>query len=360
MKKLIALILVMVLSVATMTACNPSETFDNVKDTVSGWFGSNKGETENVICTEEAKYNEALSLIEKGKYEEAYEIFKALGGYKDSAKHLARFIYFPTVVNYDLFDRSGVMTVTLGDYNLPIRVVSVGILGVKDGKYTYDSKGNITSHVLDHDGAIAAYDYMYDANNNMIRAEYSEEGVVLAVHEYVYDENEQLINERYSVQNVLQYEYDNFYDEKGNMIRSEEKAPEAGKVYIYTYDANGNILNERGESLDGSFYNFASTYDAEGKLATETYTKGDVQYTITYSYDDAGNCIKEEFLTNDGIKETLVREYDAHGNAVKEVYTDYMGEVQTVESQFTLTYATIDVPAETIKQLSTLYNVGGF
>ena len=63
---------------------------------------------------------------------------------------------------------------------------------------------------------------------------------------------------------------------------------------------------------------------------------------------------------NDGIKETLVREYDAHGNAVKEVYTDYMGEVQTVESQFTLTHATIDVPAETIKQLSTLYNVGGF
>ena len=127
MKKLIALILVMVLSVATMTACNPSETFENVKDTVSGWFGNNKGETENEICAEEAKYNEALSLIEKGKYEEAYEIFKALGSYKDSAKHLARFIYFPTVVNYDLFDRSGVMTVTLGDYNLPIRVVSVGI-----------------------------------------------------------------------------------------------------------------------------------------------------------------------------------------------------------------------------------------
>ena len=39
MKKLLAFLLVMVLALATMTACDPAETFGDVKDTVGGWFG---------------------------------------------------------------------------------------------------------------------------------------------------------------------------------------------------------------------------------------------------------------------------------------------------------------------------------
>ena len=45
MKKLLAFLLVMVLALATMTACDPADTFGDVKDTVGGWFG--KGDDTN-------------------------------------------------------------------------------------------------------------------------------------------------------------------------------------------------------------------------------------------------------------------------------------------------------------------------
>ena len=67
-------------------------------------------------------------MIESGDYEEAYAAFMELGDFKDSQKYLSRFVYFPLVANYVLYDRSGVMTVELGAFNLPSRVFSVGTI----------------------------------------------------------------------------------------------------------------------------------------------------------------------------------------------------------------------------------------
>ena len=91
--------------------------------------GDGKDESSvNETNTNETKYNEACAWIESGDYEEAYAAFMELGDFKDSQKYLSRFVYFPLVANYVLYDRSGVMTVELGAFNLPSRVLSVGTI----------------------------------------------------------------------------------------------------------------------------------------------------------------------------------------------------------------------------------------
>ena len=131
------------------------------------------GQENKGVQTNETKYNNACALIESGEYEKAYATFKELGNYKDSEKHLSRFMYFPSVVNYNLYDRSGVITVTLGSYNLPVHLLTEGTIEeigsyTKDGWYTYDGKGNWMRQAVMYNGTLMTYDYTYDANNNII------------------------------------------------------------------------------------------------------------------------------------------------------------------------------------------------
>jgi YD repeat-containing protein len=311
------------------------------------------GEGEN-----ETKYNNACALIESGDYEAAYTVFKELGDYKDSEKYLSRFVYFPSVVNFDLYDRSGVMTVTLGQYNLPCKSVSEGTVGRKDSEYTYDSKGNLIRQAVTHNGMVAAMDHTYDENNHRIKVEYSENGVVSIVYDYAYDAKGQLIREVYTEEGVVYYDYQHSYDENGNMIKSEYNAPDADYVYTYTYNADGNMINEQCNVSIGHSYNVDYIYSADGKLTRKVRTEdGSPRYTMDYMYDTAGNCIKEERVYVDGATQSLVREYDAHGNVTKEVYTDADGTVETVESRHALTYLTIDVSTAMLEHVLFLLEV---
>jgi hypothetical protein len=123
----------------------------------------------------ETKYTAALGLIASGDYESAYAAFKELGNYKDSETYLSRFMYFPSVTHYVLHDRSGVMTTTLGSYNLPVRLLTKGTIDgegeyTKDGWYSYDNKGNWMRQAMLYNSDFMAYDYTYDANGNIIKA----------------------------------------------------------------------------------------------------------------------------------------------------------------------------------------------
>lgn len=313
---------------------------------------------------EEARYNDACAFIENGDYEKAYAAFKELGDYKDSQKYLSRFIFFPTTMNYVLEDRSGVMTVELGMHNMPSRMLTEGVEGeennayTKDGVYTYDSKGNLMRQVVTYNETLLAYDYTYDNNNRLIKAESSVEGIVRAVHGYAYDENGLLIRESYTEDDVVHYDYENSYDAKGNRIKSEFKALEGDYVYIYAYDDDGNLVNESGSVPDGYWYNVDYTYNSDGELTQEVASEnGELHHTIDYTYDNAGNCIKEETNYFDGKKMVLTREYDAHGNVTKEVVTDTDGMMKSLDCQYVLTYLTVDVPVATMNQIMGIFDL---
>ena len=325
--------------------------------------GKGNGNTK----TNEEKYNAAVALIKSGDYEGAYAAFKELGDYKDAKMHLSRFIYFPTVINYNLHDRSGVMTTTLGVYNMPSRIFTEGVEiidgeGVpytKDGVYTYDEKGNVIQQAVNYNGLALAYDYTLDEENRLIKAELSMDGVVTSVNGYVYDENGLLIREDYVADGVVVYDYENTYDANGNRIKSEFKAEEGDHLYIYVFDENNKLISESGSRPDGYFYNKEHTYNEDGqRTQTLWWEYSELFATTTYTYDDMGRCTKEEALYYDDTKDIFAHEYDANGNLVKEVYT-WWDEitVETVEMQYTFTYITKDIPDWTMSQMIGIFKI---
>ena len=335
---LLSVLLVLPIMIASLVAC------------------SNKDEEKEI------KYNQACTLVDEGKYEEAYTMFEELWDYKDSQKYLSRFVYFPTVLTYNFSDRSGVMTVDFGAYNLPSRMLSNGSIGTKDGMYIYDNQGNLVRQAVNFNKDFATFDYTYDANNNMIKAEYAEEGELVTVQDYTYNAAGSLTKEVYTRDGVVIYVAEWFYDENGKLIRSDYNNTEYeySDTITYTYDADGKMTNESGVDCEGNTYTITFNYGADGRLAQEVYVEGDFQCTVYYTYDNAGNCIKEETVYLDGTKDIFTREYDANGNATKEMFVEADGTVQTVESQYVLTYLMIDVPASTMNQLMELFNISQY
>jgi YD repeat-containing protein len=349
MKKLFLLLLSAVLMltmlVGTLASCTDEETSNDDGD---------KGDT-TTPDTNETKYNEALAFIGEGKYEEAYAAFKALGDYKDTEKYLARFIYLPSVVDYILYDRSGVMTVTFGDFNLPTRIVSEGTVGVKDGIYTYSDNGLVLKQAVTYEGTLLTYDYIYDANDRLIKAEYREEGVLVSFNDYEYDENGNCVRQGYFMGETAIYNYRNTFDENGNMIRVESEVD--GVVYNFTFDENGNRITENSVVPNGTGYNIVYTYDEEGKLIGEVYTQGGEETVANYTYDANGNRTKVEVTFYDGSKETTAWEYDANGNVTKEEFNGADGKYECVETQYALVYCTVDIPEATLNQLDLFFTI---
>jgi hypothetical protein len=67
-------------------------------------------------------YEEAISLLESGQYEEAKAIFEEIGDYKDSQKYLSGFRYMVTGMTYQADGETGTITITLDSNNLPTRL----------------------------------------------------------------------------------------------------------------------------------------------------------------------------------------------------------------------------------------------
>lgn len=346
MKKLTKRLLCTALALATalggLVACG------GVEDTT---------DTTDATIAAETKYNAACAMLASGNYESAYAAFMELGDYKDSQDQLDRFVYFPSVVNYELYDRSGVMTVELGMHNLPTRVIAVGTIGTKDSAYTYDEEGRMLQQSMNYDGALSAYDYIYDAYNRLIKANYTEEGVVCAVNEYVYNDKGQVVRESYVTGDVVYYDYVNTYDERGNRIESKYEAAEGDYVYTYVFAENDNLVNHRGET-PGYLYNVDYLYNDKNQRVQEVLTEnGELSHTINYTYDSEGRRVREECCYADGTKGVYEREFDANGNVAREVLTEADGSVQTVEWTYVFTYLTIDVPESTMDQLGGLFDI---
>lgn len=306
----------------------------------------------NATAEKEAKYTAALVLTANGDYEAAYAAFRELGDYKDAQKHLSRFLYIPTVVEYELHDRSGTMTVTLGAGNLPCRTVSEGTVGRKEGLCIYDSKGNMLKQQMIFDGMLASYDYTYDANSNMIKAEYSENGTVTKVQDFTYNENGLKTGEVFTVNGEINYDAKNYYDEKGNLIKCDFDTPDVDYFYTYTYDAKGNRTQEHTDLSTGEWYTVDYTYDGNGRLTQSRYVDDDdYRYTTDYTYDAAGNCIREAVTHGDGSQDVTVWEYDAHGNVTKREFTAADGVKETVKTQYVFTYLLVDMHPASVEHM---------
>ena len=267
-------------------------------------------------------YNEALNLIEEGKYEEAKALFEKLGDYKDSAEYLSKFCYLPTWVYYNLIDKVGSYEYFFNENNLPSKYIThrEGIDAYCD--FYYYENGDIKQQSGSLNGQKLTFDYTYNADGKRISAIYKVDGVLTNINTSTYDENgrEHIYRVADADDNMLQ-QVTYTYDDKGNVILQEFIAYDP--IYNYTI-------------------NIECTYDNKDNLIKEICRYRQYDYTNQeiweYTWDDNNHMIKQVATYGDGSQSVWEYTYDEHGNMVKEVLTDSDGIVQYIEYQYVLFY----------------------
>lgn len=205
-------------------------------------------------------YNAAVSLAEKGKYDEAIAAFTELGDYKDSVsliestKQAEKYSQAFALLESNQDNEAYKLFKELGDYKDAAtyceRFICV-LLSVDDGhttEYTYDDYGRLL-----------------EENGDWLKKYfYNEDGLCIRREEYISDR----------LQNTHLFTYKN-----GLCITEELQCETVSGIHTFSYDNAGNLIEDR----------FPHVFTYQGVREYEDVT--------TYSYDGAGNCTTEQYLS---------------------------------------------------------------
>jgi len=211
-----------------------------------------------------------------------------------------------------------VPTVIRDERNVPLR-------------YTYDSRGNLTS-ILHADGS--AERFTPDADGTITRSVNRRNQAI----DYTYDEQGLIRRKDHADGTFEAFTYDN----RGNMLT----ATDEGGTTTFTYDSadrltlvtypNGRFLHytydtggRRSELEDQTGFVIRYIYDAAGRIAE--LTDGSGSRLVLYTYDATGRLSRED----NGNGTFTVYAYDSAGQLVSVL--NHLGD-GTVSSQFNYTY----------------------
>ena len=267
--------------------------------------GSDLGMSEEAA---EEIYQNAMTCIENGEYEEAYLQLLKIQTYKDVYDQLDKFVVLPKFVT------------TTSYYSDPPSTSSL--------QKEFDEMGNAISITSSNDSSDinkSTYEYKYDTNGKCVQA---------GDTTYEYDQNGNLVK---SVQGEYVTTYS--YDENGYLI----KAVSGAVTRTYEYDKNGNRAKETHvNSNNGATREAEYSYDKYGRLSeyVETYSEpfsdGATKITLTFEYDNRG------FLTSRTIKRNVfgseviknIYGYDEDGFLRIRIRTDKKGKEKYEEIQY--------------------------
>ena len=264
-------------------------------------------------------YEEALHLLQDGKYEDAKILFEKLGDYKDAADYLSKFCYLPAWIYNDIIGKGGSYEYFFNENNLISKYVVH-----RDGmdaycEFLYYENGDIKTQSAYINGATQSFEYTYNANRQRESAIHTFDGVVTYIHSFEYDEKgNEIVFRIDDVEGNLVQLITRTFDEHGNPVKVEY----AFNNYEVTYA-----------------FNFDLTYNDAGMLIREVchYPDG-TQETLDHIRDDKGNEVERILTYDDGDQDVWEFTYDENGNMVKEVLTDYEGVVQYLEYEYVLFY----------------------
>lgn len=290
-------------------------------------------EPQEELSAEEKNYQEALNLLENGRHQEAYDLFRSLGEYKDAKQYLSRFQY--------------------------------RIVRENDTLYSYNSRGQLMQ-VSDLNGPAW---WVCDYNEE---GRLSEEQVIDSTYSYTYGEDGALktMETLYAV-----FNYRAHFDDHGNVWKLEQfdsSNPEEVDIYIweYVYDQDGFIQSFRfhkegdptartytmgnpnekfymsvGTALSRKLYNGPTLFsvDKDGVVTEYTYLVHldklkDLEKYAQYWYDEQGNLIRETYTTSSALSATYENTYDEHGNLVHVRKITDNGHVSERDCTYALVY----------------------
>ena len=266
----------------------------------------------NTVIIPNVKYNNAVEMMDDGKYEEAVTILNKLGDYKNSKAILKSFVFLPRKIKFihsdsNYYDYSNVF------------------------QYEYDEKGNkVMQKELWAEGGGREIKYEYNEKGDKV----TEKGKYLGEHQTEWEskyENEydktgnlvkvneiELFKNSDGTQKEIRNQYE--YDKMGNLVK------EPYGVYKYIYDSNGNIL----KCIYGIIGDMEKifTYDENSRIIEEKYFSQSKLYEQhTYEYNEKGDISKDISIGVWGnITQEYLYEYDDDGNIIKMVNNCTQGD----------------------------------
>jgi antitoxin component YwqK of YwqJK toxin-antitoxin module len=270
--------------------------------------------TSDVKDDREEKYNNAMALINEGKYLEAYEALKALGDYKDAKTQVSYFRYVPTKIDTvtKLEDGaetgSGTINYSYNRKNLLEKfeissVYSDGTTETRNITLTYDDNGKLIHTTEIYDNVPLNVEYIYDAKGNLIEEKVVEADGKQSGSQYTYDEKGNLIKLVVVFSDGSKNETEHFYDANGNLIKKTNVGLDfAPAVIEYTYDATGKQIKKVSKYSDGREEIIEYFFDENDNVIRATYVYAAGMDEGIYTYDANGNMITEDYTFADGSK----------------------------------------------------------
>ena len=163
-----------------------------------GMFGCS--EKSGVVDPE--MYDKAVSAMESGNYEEAYDLFIKLDpDYQDVKEYLSHFYFVPVSGSMEYFSYGervvqSATEISYNEYGLPILIVEKNTSGAENWAHTYE----------------------YDDKGRVVYEAYEKRGQFYYDIKYTYNELDQLVKIIKKLAGSPVTITENTYDEKGNML----------------------------------------------------------------------------------------------------------------------------------------------
>ncbi len=354
-QKTVAVLLTCALLVGTLGACDSRGNGENdTQATTLSPQTTVQTTAPDQVEADEARttYDRALSLLNEGEIEQAYELFQTIKDYGDVPAYLSRFSY----QYHTSLLRSGTsldtFSYTYDSHGRPISIRFTTSYGnIDTWLYEYDENGNLSKSVFQYTAGwedVTWYDYdqclrpirmrcsdgfvtelVYDEKGNMIRTTVSVREQIDHTLEYFYDVNGNCVQSDYKDGGeVLSLRHIYEYDSTGNRVKSTTQdgfvngIPQSWMVTTTEYDESGRFIRSRTEQDDGYIRMNECEYDDRGNTIKQTYCSIDDSgrsstEIFSFAYDENGNMVREQREDDVGVDYIREWEYDALGNCVR-------------------------------------------
>ena len=276
-----------------------------------------KAEEAAGMGQENTAYTKACKLLEDGSFDEAHDAFIALGNYEDSAEKALEALYQKAgkLLEGGSYDEAQALYAELGDY-CDSAEKAEGFVQRKISMTTsYDESCSgplTTTYAYSSDGVLLSETRLYSEYPSMddqtFEYKYAPDGSYTLTRgqvSSVYDDHGNLLGQG----GVFQYDYVyEFYDD-GTMSSCTALAEGSeDALWVAEYDRHGSM--DRYIEADGTAYDFVNTYKGELLYQQDKYdASGALVGNIKYEYDDDDRLTKKTVIENGNVSKAVVTDF---------------------------------------------------